>query len=449
MSTPTRPISTPEPVQRKPGDPAEVRTLPIEMPPVLSTSRKVGPLAAEERTALDRALRELRGDLQAFLAAMPVEAQNASGLARALGVERTSCQRVVAAVIKPHPGVRLVEALPGPRGVLALLDAARRIGIGPADHELEQIADRVRGYDRLVRSLAGSRSKLLRRIDHGDQTEAGDTMDGDERTRRALFEASAAATGRHSDLWLAMHIYEPVPGRSDILHQTRAHGLLGHRATRDAVPLTFHVFAESDAGEGDEQTPGVYRPLTDDAPQDGPSSLLPGFSTEPTPIVRSKRPGEFIVQAIEPGGPGSEAGIDFIFGMTGTMTHPASEAPEIEEIWALVNFPVRRLLLDAYLHRDLAARCIPSLDTHLWRPDFAQNAGERWQTRFPNPPTLAVLGRGADRARTDAWSRHAELRAMIFEHRGLDPDDFVAFRCDIAFPIWRTGYCMSFDFGSA
>ncbi|MEM8756356.1 MAG: hypothetical protein AAGF47_01065 [Planctomycetota bacterium] len=424
--------------------------MPRTVASVLSTSRARGPLTQDEQAALDRTLRALRSDLRSFLGALPIEAQNASGLARALQTERTSCQRVVAAVTKPYPGLALAEALPGPKGILGLVQAARDRGLGPPPDEIHAIADRIAAYDGLVRGLAGSRSKLLGRISQADTPPAGRSLDDDERTRRALFDASAAVTGRHSDLWLALHVYEPVAGRADILRQTRAHGLVGHRAVDDAVPLTFHVFAEAKPDSGDERTPGVYRPLTADAPDGAPDSLLPAFSSEPTPIVCAKHPNEFIVQTVEPSqGGGEPAGIDFMFGMTGAMTHPAAERPELEEIWALVNFPVRRLMLDAYLHRDIASRCIPALDAHLWRPDFAQNAGERWQTRFPNPPKLEVLGRGADRAKTDAWSRHGELRRLIFESRGLDPGDYVGYRCDIAYPMWRTGYCMSFDFAQS
>jgi hypothetical protein len=32
------------------------------------------------------------------------------------------------------------------------------------------------------------------------------------------------------------------------------------------------------------------------------------------------------------------------------------------------------------------------------------------------------------------------------EAAGADPDDFVGVRCEVEFPIWRAGYCVTFDF---
>jgi hypothetical protein len=28
----------------------------------------------------------------------------------------------------------------------------------------------------------------------------------------------------------------------------------------------------------------------------------------------------------------------------------------------------------------------------------------------------------------------------------MEPDEFVGFRCDAEYPLWRAGYCVSFDF---
>ena len=98
------------------------------------------------------------------------------------------------------------------------------------------------------------------------------------------------------------------------------------------------------------------------------------------------------------------------------------------------------------MHRDLARTCIPALDTHLWRPDFAQQTGDRWQTRFAASPTLQLLGPGPHRAAPPAWPRMLDLTRYLFERLGRDPREYIGFRCEVDHPIWRAGYCVSFDF---
>ncbi|KAA0215000.1 MAG: hypothetical protein DYG94_03900 [Leptolyngbya sp. PLA3] len=395
-------------------------------------------LGTADAAGLDQILQALFQALRGLLADLPPEAQTASGLSRACGVERTTCQRVVSAVISPYPGLGLLEALPGPRGLRTLLEAIKAAGFTLSDGQ--GLSDCITRLDADIRRLGGSRSGLLRRIAGAAAAASGTPGKEDGSTRQRLFEASAELTGRWSDLWLASHVYTPGPS-PDRLIQSRVHGLVGHRARPDAVPLTFHVFSTEARPEHSEEV-GVYRSLVEGAPD----AILRAFSTQPLPVVRSKEPGEHMVQTIdrEPGAPEAEP-IDLIFGMRGLMTHPASRPNRLEEVWALVNFPVRRMLFDVFLHRTLARQCLPGLDQHLWRPDFSTQVGERWQTRFAYPVRLELLSPG--NARSDAYERYPLLLGLMFESGGLNPADYVGYRCDVTYPAWRTGYRMSFDFG--
>ena len=416
----------------------------------LAASRGSAPLRTEDLQDLERSLRSIRSELLAFLASMPISAQNASGLSRLLEVERTTCQRTVSAITAPYPGVALASQLPGTRGIRLLVEAATNRGIQIDPESLKRLDRALTAYDESTKRLAGSRSRLIKRI---DRTLAASASPGSSRSeeaelaqRQTLFEASAALTGRASDVWLAAHIYTPVPGHPDVIAQTRAHGLIGHRAESHAVPLTFHVFGEPDETKRNDLT--TYRPLRASGVEGVPDELLTEFSTNPAPVVHSAHPDEFIVQSIEPSPDQPETSpIDLIFALDGGMSHPSTRPVNTEEVWALVNFPVRRLLLDVFMHKDIARQCVPSLDVHLWRPDFAQHVGERWQTRFQNPPSLKLLNSGLDRAQTSAWNRYTELLRTLFETKGLNPSDYVGFRCDTDYPIWRTGYCIAFEFG--
>lgn len=290
--------------------------------------------------------------------------------------------------------------------------------------------------DEIIREIAGSRRRLMQRLDW-EGPGPGIPVE-DIETREQLFTAATALTGRYSDLWFAAHLYAPLsePG---LMTQARVHGLIGHHARPTAVPLTFHVFG----AEPEEPTgPEHYRPLV------GADAVLRPFSSEPLPIVRSRTPGEHVVQTIETDADGP-AGIDLVFGLTGRMSHPATRESQLEEVWGLVNFPVRRMLFDVFLHRDIARACIPALDHHLWRPDFATQVGERWQTRFAAAPKLELLPAGLEGAASNAYPRYVELLRTLFETSNHEPRDFVGYRCEVIFPAWRTGYRMSFDFGDS
>lgn len=424
--------------------------MPAAMSASLTATRGSLPLRPEDTQELDRSLKAIRTELLAFLAAMPVAAQNASGLSRLLGVERTTCQRTVSAITAPYPGLSLAAQLPGTRGIRLLVEAAIAQGISIDPESTKRLDRALTAYDEATRRLAGSRSRLLKRIDRSLVASAtpgsSRSAEAELAHREALFDAAAALTGRSSDVWLAAHIYTPVPGHPEVIAQTRAHGLIGHRAEAHAVPLTFHIFGEaSDDARNDLTT---FRALRQSRTEGVPSELLTEFSTDPVPVVHSAHPDEFIVQTIEPSPDQPEAmPIDLIFALTGGVSHPSTRPVNTEEVWALINFPVRRLLLDVFMHKDIARQCVPGLDVHLWRPDFAQHVGERWQTRFQSPPSLQLLTPGLDRAQTSAWSRYTELLRTLFTSKGLDPRDYVGFRCDTSYPIWRTGYCIAFDFG--
>ncbi|MFN0134907.1 MAG: hypothetical protein ACKVS9_02190 [Phycisphaerae bacterium] len=417
---------------------------------LLTRETAVEPLTEREQKTLERALRTLHRELRSLLAALPVEAQTASGLARWLDTERTNCQRIVSAVMQPFDGVRLAALLPGIEGLRMLADATRN-KLGESATPLGELSAAIDAYELCIRQTAGSRSRLLARIEaqtRGDSSAGGDDADAQ---RAQLFEAAAKLTGRLSQTWLAVHIYEPSDDPARLI-QTRAHGLLGHVAREDAVPLTFHIFPPNmgqtnriDAGA--DEAP--FRPLEPSSDPAVPAEVLQRFTSTPLPIVQTRKPDEFVAQNVEKNPDAAARPFDLVFGMTGSMAHPGRVAPYLEEVWALVNFPVRHLLLDVFLHQSIARNCIPGLDVHLWRPDFASHVGERWQTRFAAGPRLQVLGSQLAQAQASANPRQVELLNYLFEKRGLAANQYVGFRCEVSYPMWRTGYRMTLDFGDA
>lgn len=414
------------------------------------------PAAAEDAAKADRVGRRLHDELAAFILALPPDGRTASGMARVLNIDRTTCQRTVFFAARAYTGPDLLARLPGPRALVQMVESARQLESPPEEATLAALEIAIERFAELIASMGGSQSRLARHLDElmrsgGERSSADDAP---RRARMKLFEAAAELTGRYSTCWVAVYMYRPSLHDPGLVDLYRAHGLAGHVTRPDAVPLTFHNFTTK-MDEGDTPAPGQFfhlNPVSRGERPRGrtPEAVLREFTSDPAPVVSSKQPHEYLVQAIDdPAGAAGRA-VDFMLGTRTTMPHPATQSPAMEEAWALVNFPCRHLLFDLYLHRDLARACIPSLDTHLWRPDFAQHTGDRWQTRFADSPTLQLLGPGirfAGRSgSTPEYPRQGELTHHLFACASADPADYIGFRCQVEYPVWRAGYCVSFDF---
>lgn len=412
-----------------------------------SRPRRAAPLSSEDRARVDRTARRLHGELAAFVAAQPPTARHASGLARHLDVDRTTCQRAVFVATRPYPGPELFARIPGVRGLRLLVEAAGRSDPPTAAGVLDALSAAIDRYQELVAQLGGSTTRMLERIEGGEEAVPAPASTDAPRARVALFDAAAELTGRASDCWVAVYVYTPSTARDDRLDVIHANGLIGHTARPDAVPLVVHNFTNRPGDDADDATPERFESL-EHVFVEGRAGrvVLEDFSSDPPPLVTARQPHEFLVHAIDerPGAP--LASVDLMLAARTSMEHPARRRPSIEEVWALINFPARHLLFDVYVHRDLVRASVPSLDTHLWGPDFAEHVGDRWQTRFADAPPLTVLGPGARHPSPDAYPRMAELTEHVFSRSGLDAGDYVGHRCDVAYPLWRSGYCLSFDF---
>jgi hypothetical protein len=126
--------------------------------------------------------------------------------------------------------------------------------------------------------------------------------------------------------------------------------------------------------------------------------------------------------------------------------HPATLRPAVGEMSLLQSFPTRRLLYEVFLHRDIARRCLPSIQVHLSQPDLRGMGTARWSTQFPGGPRLEILSGGPASAGTPAYPRHGELVGHVLGQLGWKSDEFVGYRCETAYPIWRAAYVMIFDF---
>lgn len=409
------------------------------------------PLGNTERAQLDQVARRLHGELRSLLGACPPTARHASGLARFLGIDRTTCQRAVFVVSRPYPGLEMLERLPGVRALQKMVEAATRAKPPVEAGVVDGLAAAIAQYQELIASLGGSLTQLNRRIaippSELTRETSESSADAAHSARERLFLSARDLTGRSSKCWVAVYVYRPSPTNPEVVEVLRANGLVGHTATSTAVPLVVSNFSSPIK---EEDAASRRFASLEDSPLEGwsPMTVLEDFTSDPPPLVTSRQPDHFLVQAIDPRSSVPGKPVDLMLTSRTRMPHPALEEPFVEEAWALVNFPCRHLLFQVYLHPNLARSCLASLDAHLWGPDFGQHVGDRWKTRINDEaPPLQLLGSGLGNSQSEVYPRIGELSECLFSRAGLDPEGYVGFRCEVPLPLWRTGYCITFDFG--
>ncbi|MBX3358169.1 MAG: hypothetical protein KF745_07055 [Phycisphaeraceae bacterium] len=411
--------------------------------------RPVQPLSERERADADHVARRLHAELRSLVACLNEPDRGASAMSRALSLDRATCQRIVAATSRSTADPETLVQLPGVMGLRQFVEAMS----ARTEVAAEQIAAATAAIDRFAEFLdriGASQRKLKERLgaDRASLDGVAHQHPGasdDPAIREALFMAAAAVTGRSSEVANYIRVIRPVPGMPGKTEWALVKGLIGHRSRTQAVPLV----AGHDATQRTiEAGPPVFATL-DDKPASGPSqaSLLAPFCSQPLPSVTSRNAGPRVVHVIDTDqtNPGPA---DIVIASRSALpdTHPASLRPAVGEVWLLQTFPARRLIFDVYLHRDIARRCIPSIELHLWEPDVGRQGAGRWATQFPGGPRLELLGPGLSGAATDAYPRHADLTSHLFSRLDWPADEFVGYRCDIPYPVWRAGYCMVFDF---
>lgn len=409
--------------------------------PTALAARRAEPLSSEQWGRAERLASRLRGELGSIVEALPEHARSASGMARHIGVVRNTCQRVVSVLHESAPDAGSLARLPGVKGLEQFLEGCAGVGV---DRDLIALAQTaVLDFDRFIKENAGSQSKLADRIAAAETPADAHALCSLE-ARADLFNAAVNVTGRACEVAISLEAYRPSPDHDDRIERAVVNALIQTSVTPGGIPASILAGDTLDPDEEPQPQPVSL----DRKPARGvtPSAILSEFSTSPLPTVTTRGPGSQLVQVVDPDR--LEPGQTFDVVTARHFVHPRHNpdgTPALDAVWSLVNCPSRRLIFDLYLHREMERLVRPAIDAQMWYPNLASPLGDRWLTRFPAQPKLQLLGVGVSGAESPFYPRHAQLTRHVFERLGWDPTELVGFRCEVEYPIWRAGYCMTLE----
>lgn len=422
------------------------------------------PLNASEWAEAERVAQRLTIELRRLIDALPEHARHASGMSRHLNVLRATCQRVVQAMQDEPGSPAMLAKLPGIEGLRQFLDGFRLTEVDGADVEAAQSA--IEGFERLITTMGGSQSKLIDRLSVSPSSRAAGAAGSSSapalatlEQRAALFHAAAAVTGRKCETSLSIYAFRIDPHSPTTMQRALAKGMFGSTVAPGGVPM---ILTSGDTVKGDDEIRRIMQLNREAMRGRTPEAILRPFSTDPLPMVTSRNRKGALYQVIDPAT--ARAASQSADGITDAApheqkldvttallaSHPMYDAqtglPTLNAVWSLASCPTERLIFDVYLHSDMERLFRLSIDALLWQASLDVPNDDKWVMRLPNQPRLHLLGRGLTNAATDLYPRHAELTRYFFDHVEWDPEEFVGFRCEVVYPIWRAGYCMGMEY---
>ncbi len=417
--------------------------------PVVTTVRPkarsgiVTPLTAGEAAHAEQVASRMFAELNRLLRGVPEAVRGASSLSRFTGVLRVTCQRVISAMAEEPAGAKMLVRLPGVEGLRQFLEGMASAGAAKEDIATAQAA--VDEFERLLGQLGGGQARLAERLAAGQEMAGPGTVEDSSAARRVLNDAAWRVTGRRCETSLSIYAFREGLGGPDVLERALAKGVIGVQIAEGGLPLQLSsgdTLAEDDGALG-----GVSTLDQSKARGRTPEAILTPFTSQPMPTVTTRGGKGSLMQVIDPG-ESTRDPFDVVTAVRATspMLDPVTGRPSLHEVWSLVNMPARRLVLDVYLHRGIERSYRPSMDAQLWNPGLTVPEEQKWATRLSPRPALQLLGSGLAQAGCESYARHAELTRYFFERLGWSAEEFVGFRCETAYPIWRAGYCMSFEF---
>lgn len=404
------------------------------------------PLSPEEQARVEELIPRVRGELSGVLTRIRSGRQSVLSLSKKIGIDRNVCQRVVSGL---KPGVsdwEMLELLPGPEGLrLFAIAAAKEI----SGKEIRSILlGVVEQYATLVQELGGSQTKFLQRVRATHEVRRNSAVVRGEldnvKTRVKLREVATELLGYDVAYIPTLTVVRPIPDSPELVELLQASGLIGLRPMSGPVPVVSYGWAmraQSQDLAGEQKA----RPLTDDPNGMG---LLDEFCSKPLPVCITEGGDGHARLMLDPGPRMLGRTFDFV---TATHWSPGvNPMHEERERWWYQVFtarrPCKRVVFDVYLHRSMAAACMPSAAAFHWKPSMTGVLARHWEDRLPGRVVIEMLGRGTLAAASDGWPLHKRFTDRVFELAGWNADEFVGYRIDVQEPLWSASYFMSFDF---
>lgn len=379
---------------------------------------------------------QLSTSLTAVTAALPGAPHGPQSLADLLGVDKVLTSRLLKALRTKDP-LAVVYHIPGPDPVRRVLRGCRRKGVDPG--LLQSALDAIVEFETLIRREAGDRASLSLFISAW-LPEA--RREFELRSKQAAFRALSQLKGAMAESALSTVLLHPA-GDGKHIDVVWVFGLLGLQRLRPGGSVKFATrrMAPVDAPRQPVNLDGT--PI-----QDLSDARVDEFCEAPANLD-VERVGEVMHYRLADNGYGPGSAADLVLVEVNYTEMPRFVPVEGRKgnVFAEVGTPVKRLLFDVFVHRDIYPHAEPQLLMYDTALDGAADINDpsRDVDRLDLMESIQNLGWGVDKARDARIPDYVDLLNHVFDRVAWEGDRFRGYRCAIDYPMYGSQIAMAFD----
>lgn len=375
--------------------------------------------------------RELAGRLAGVLARLPGGPHHRpQQLARTLGVNVVLTSRLLKAT-QSSDAMAVAHVIPGPEPLRRVLKAAERLEVDA--EALRGASEAVDRFERLISAHAGDRGALDTMISAWlpDVREKLDLA-----SRQAVFKGMSHIRGYAAETGLSCMLIHPATGPAAPDNPCRFDRVtvmarLGFRRLRAGVRPAISTISLSNAR-------GSVLTVDAEPVHDGHSTLLGAFSSPAlVDSLEIAREGELVRYVLGGDHVGLRTAVDVALAewRPRSLGKPTSKKYGVLFEW--VEEPMRRLVFDVILHKDIYPGADPTLAVYHTGydglPVFLDPAHE--SRRVHMSEGVAAMGTGIRRFRISAVPDYVPMLEHICGRVGWDPSAFRGYRLHVDYPL--------------
>lgn len=388
---------------------------------------------------LGAATERVRSALDDVIAVIPIRVRRPAEFQRVLKLDRSLTSRLLRALEMDDPLAALYR-MPGPQGLRLILQAARK-SASSNQEPIVRAEQALTDLEYIVATEVGD-WKALHAALCGWIPEAREQFE--IANRQAAFRAMSNIKGVTADAMVSVTLIHPGGASEDWVTRAGITGLCRLKRLRPGTPMGFLH------GSSIAPPPGTERLSLDGHPIDPThgAPLLQEFSTSPMPTFEVRVDGDIVHYLLQGDGVGVGSLVDLYFADVMRGRYPAhrSISPRPATPGAVIDVPVKTLIVDVLVHRDVWPGVEPELHMYdtairgIANPVDASRAMDRVDVQ----ETIQFLGTQSSRFRATEVACYGDMVRSVCGKLGWDSESFRGFRCRVEYPVYGTQVSMIF-----